>query len=112
MATNLKCTPLLAASVRSLLALALILAAVLHVNGAQVGDPTAVAMAQPQELIVAGDLKAEAKTALLKPVDALYGFWINSSSALLDEALSPRFIDHTLPPGRPRSFRDRLPIRF
>jgi predicted ester cyclase len=102
MATNLKNARLLAAGVRALLALVLTLAAVLHVEGAQVDDSAAVAMARPQELIVAGDLKGEARTALLKPVDAFYGFWINGSSALLDEALSPRFIDHTLPPGRPQ----------
>jgi predicted ester cyclase len=59
-------------------------------------------MAQPQELIVAGDLKPATRAALLKPVDAFYGFWINGSSVLLDRALSPHFVDHTLPPGRPQ----------
>ena len=71
-------------------------------EAAQVDDATAVAMARPQELIVAGDIKPEARVALLKPVDAFYGFWINGNRTLLDKALSPRFIDHTLPPGRPQ----------
>jgi hypothetical protein len=64
-------------------------------EGAQVDDATAIAMAQPQELIVAEDIKKPAE--LLKPIDAFYGFWINGSSALLDRALSPHFVDHTLP---------------
>jgi predicted ester cyclase len=71
-------------------------------EAAQVDDATAVAMAKPQELIVAGDIKPKALVTLLAPVDAFYGFWINGSQTLLDKALSPHFIDHTLPPGRPQ----------
>jgi predicted ester cyclase len=81
------------------LALALVAPAA---HAAKVDDATAVAMAKPQEMIVSGDIKAAARTALLKPVDAFYGFWINGSPELLNAALSPNFVDHTLPPGRPQ----------
>ena len=40
--------------------------------------------------------------ALLKPVNAFYGFWATGSATLLDKAISPNFIDHTLPKGRPQ----------
>jgi len=82
--------------------LVLALAVSTAAEAAQVDDATAVALAKPKELIVAGDIGAAAKARLLEPVDAFYGFWINGSPALLGKALSPRFVDHTLPPGRPQ----------
>jgi len=82
--------------------LVLILVATMPAKAAQVDDATAVAMTKPQELIVAGDISPAARAALLKPVDAFYGFWINGSSTLLSKALSPHFVDHTLPSGRPQ----------
>jgi predicted ester cyclase len=72
------------------------------VQAASVDDATALAMAKPQELIVAGDITPAERTSLLTPVEAFYGFWENGSQTLLDKALSPRFVDHTLPPGRPQ----------
>ena len=69
---------------------------------AAVSDAFALAMTRPQEQIVANDITPEKLAALLKPVDAFYGFWINGSPALLKAALSPQFVDHTLPPGRPQ----------
>jgi predicted ester cyclase len=101
MALSFKSAALLRAGARGVLFLVLALA-ILPADAAQVDDATAIAMAQPQELIVAGDLKPAKRAELLKPVDAFYGFWINGSSALLDKALSPRFVDHTLPAGRPQ----------
>jgi predicted ester cyclase len=71
-------------------------------DAAPVSDATAVALARPQEVIVASDLSPARLAKLLKPVDAFYGFWTNGSPALLSQALSPRFIDHTLPSGRPQ----------
>lgn len=65
-------------------------------------DATAIRLAQPQELIVAGDISPSGRAALLEPVDAFYGFWENGSPALLAKAVSPSFVDHTLPPGRPQ----------
>ena len=69
---------------------------------AQVDDATAVRMAAPHELIVAGDLSPAQREALLTPINNLYGFWNNGSPDLLKKALSPEFFDHALPPGRPQ----------
>ncbi|MFD1330956.1 ester cyclase [Methylopila musalis] len=69
---------------------------------APVDDHAAVALARPQELIVDKSLSGASVAAMLKPVDAFYGFWNNGSQALLDQAIAPTFTDHTLPPGRPQ----------
>ncbi|NKJ02055.1 ester cyclase [Novosphingobium sp. SG707] len=82
--------------------IALTVAAAAPAEAAQVDDVAALAMAIPQELIVASGMSPTTRDALLKPVDAFYGFWENGSPALLRRALSPRFVDHTLPPGRPQ----------
>ena len=84
----------------SLLTGALLLGAVSS-RAAGISDKEAVARAHPAELVVAADLPARRRDALLKPVDAFYGFWNNGSPALLAAALAPSFTDHTLPPGRP-----------
>ena len=74
-----------------------------HLAGAaQVDDATAVTMAMPHELIVAGDITPAQRAALLTPINNLYGFWNNGSPELLKKALSPEFFDHALPPGRPQ----------
>lgn len=69
---------------------------------AQVDDATALAMTRPQDVIIASDITPAHRAALLKPVDAFYGFWINGSLGLLAAAVSPKFVDHTLPAGRPQ----------
>ena len=69
---------------------------------AQVDDATAVQMAAPHELIVAGDLSPAQRERILTPINNLYGFWNNGSPELLKKALSPEFFDHALPPGRPQ----------
>src|SRR6202035_2631219 len=71
-------------------------------GAAAVSDVLALAMTRPQEQIVANDIAPERLAALLKPVDAFYGFWVNGSPALLASAIGPDFVDHTLPHGRPR----------
>lgn len=81
---------------------AALMVAVLPVSAASVDDATAIRMAKPEILIVSGDLDATERAQILKPVDAFYGFWINGSQTLLDAALAPNFVDHTLPPGRPQ----------
>lgn len=85
-------------------ALAAVLGVVLATPGfaAQVSDAAALAMTHPRELVIDRSLSPARRAALLKPVDAFYGFWVNGSAKLLGEALSPHFIDHTLPPGRPQ----------
>jgi len=77
------------------------LALALPAAAAQVDDPAALALAKPQELIVDRSLAPATVAALLKPVDAFYGFWNNGSQRLLDQAISPAFVDRTPPPGRP-----------
>lgn len=81
---------------------ALTLAVAVPAHAAPVTDAQAVTMAQPQTLIVSADLKPAARRALLRPVDQFYGFWINGSAKLLAASISPNFVDHTLPAGRPQ----------
>lgn len=69
---------------------------------APVDDPAAIAIAKPQLLIVDGSLTPAQVAALLKPVDAFYGFWNNASQQLLDAAIAPTFTDRALPSGRPQ----------
>ena len=69
---------------------------------APVSDSAALAMTRPQEQIVAKDIAPMRLAALLKPVDAFYGFWVNGSPILLARAIGSDFVDHTLPPGRPQ----------
>jgi predicted ester cyclase len=71
-------------------------------RAAAVGDAVAIAMTRPREQIVAKDIARERLAALLKPVDAFYGFWVNGSPTLLASAIGPDFVDHTLPHGRPQ----------
>ena len=69
---------------------------------ASVGDAEALALTRPQEQIVPKGIEPSRLAALLKPVDAFYGFWVNGSTTLLRGAIGADFVDHTLPPGRPQ----------
>jgi predicted ester cyclase len=69
---------------------------------APVDDAGALDRTRPQYQIVAGNIPAARLAALLKPVDAFYGFWENGSPTLLARAIGADFVDHTLPPGRPQ----------
>lgn len=84
--------------------LAAVIAATLPMaaHAAPISDVAALRMTRPQELVVDRSLPASRRDALLKPVDAFYGFWVNGSQTLLNQALDDRFVDHTLPPGRPQ----------
>lgn len=70
-------------------------------HAAAIDDAAALAMTRPQEQIAA-EMPKGALAALLRPVDAFYGFWVNGSPALLARAISSDFVDHTLPAGRPQ----------
>ena len=87
--------------IRILVALALIVLTG-AAPAAAVSDALALAMTRPQEQIVAKDIAPERLAALLKPVDAFYGFWVTGSPTLLASAIGPDFLDHTLPHGRPQ----------
>ena len=71
-------------------------------TAATVSDDVALTMTQPREQIVADDIAPQRLSALLKPVAAFYGFWVNGSPTLLASAIGPDFVDHTLPRGRPQ----------
>jgi predicted ester cyclase len=83
----------------ALLALAMLPAGVF---AAPVRDSAALAMTRPHEQIVASDIPPAHLKALLAPVDAFYGFWVNGSPTLLARAIGADFVDHTLPHGRPQ----------
>ncbi len=84
------------------LCLAMLASTASAAGAAQVDDATAIRMAIPHELVVAGDLSPAQRDAILGPINDLYGFWNNGSPELLKKALSPDFFDHALPPGRPQ----------
>jgi predicted ester cyclase len=69
---------------------------------ASVGDAEALALTRPQEQIVPKGIESARLTALLQPVEAFYGFWVNGSITLLNRAIGADFVDHTLPQGRPQ----------
>jgi predicted ester cyclase len=54
------------------------------------------------DLVVAEPVSDAQREATMKAVRAFYDFWNTGDEALLNEAIAPNFIDHTLPPGRPQ----------
>jgi predicted ester cyclase len=56
----------------------------------------------PEILIVAGDIPADRRDAMLASAERFYRFWNTGDDTLLRRAISERFVDHTLPPGRPQ----------
>lgn len=67
-----------------------------------ISDEEALKMTHPQEQIVATGISPSQLAKLLDPVNAFYGFWVNGSRTLLDQAIAADFVDHTLPDGRPQ----------
>jgi predicted ester cyclase len=60
-------------------------------------------VASPSEmLIVAGDIPADRREAMLASARRFYQFWNTGDVTLLRQAISESFVDHTLPPGRPQ----------
>jgi predicted ester cyclase len=60
------------------------------------------AAARPEILIVAGDIPADRRAAMLASAERFYRFWNTGDEMLLRQAISGSFVDHTLPPGRPQ----------
>jgi predicted ester cyclase len=54
------------------------------------------------DLVVAAAISDAQRETTMKAVRAFYDFWNTGDEALLQEAIAPNFIDHTLPPGRPQ----------
>jgi len=57
---------------------------------------------RPETLIAAGDIPGTRRTAMLASASKFYQFWNTGDEELLRQAISDRFVDHTLPPGRPQ----------
>jgi predicted ester cyclase len=56
----------------------------------------------PEVLIVAGDIPAARRDAMLASAGKFYLFWNTGDEVLLRQAISEHFVDHTLPAGRPQ----------
>jgi predicted ester cyclase len=54
------------------------------------------------DLVVAASIPDAQREATIKAIRAFYDFWNTGDETLLQEAIAPNFIDHTLPPGRPQ----------
>jgi predicted ester cyclase len=54
------------------------------------------------DLVVAAAIPDAQRDATMKAVRAFYDFWNTGDETLLNEAIAPNFIDHTLPAGRPQ----------
>ena len=59
------------------------------------------------DLVVALSIPDAQREATMKAVRAFYDFWNTGDEALLKEAIAPNFIDHTPPPGRPRTLMSK-----
>ena len=57
---------------------------------------------KPELLIIAADIRVPQRDAMLHAALEFYRFWATDEERLLSLAISPRFIDHTLPKGRPQ----------
>lgn len=86
---------------------------------ALISAPASGAAVKIDELIVAHTIPPAQREAEITAAKAFYQFWNTGDVALLEQAISPDFVDHTLPPGRPqgpegpvfasRSFRAAVP---
>src|SRR5258705_13062420 len=61
-----------------------------------------IKIAPPEILIVAGDIPADRRDAMLASAARFYQFWNTGDERLLRQAISDNFVDHTLPLGRPQ----------
>ncbi|MBC8104717.1 MAG: ester cyclase [Cytophagales bacterium] len=58
--------------------------------------------APPEELVIESGVPQARRDSALTAARRFYEFWATGDEALLHRSLSPRFRDHTLPPGRPQ----------
>lgn len=54
------------------------------------------------DLVVASTIPAAQRDTTIKTAKAFYQFWNGGDESLLQAAIAPNFIDHTLPAGRPQ----------
>lgn len=69
---------------------------------ALISTPVFSAEVTIDDLIVARTIPAPQRAAELHAAKAFYAFWNTGDETLLKTALSPAFIDHALPAGRPQ----------
>ncbi|HWT97416.1 MAG TPA: ester cyclase [Terriglobales bacterium] len=72
------------------------------VLGILVAAPALADEVKIDDLVVATTLPAAQKNATIKAATAFYQFWNTGDEAVLKAAISPNFVDHTLPEGRPQ----------
>jgi predicted ester cyclase len=84
--------------------LALALASATFATSAQAAD----ALVAPQQLVVDHGLTAAQAEAEIQAARRYDTFWNNGDEALARTALSPAFMDRTLPPGRPQGLEGPL----
>src|SRR6266404_8100125 len=65
-------------------------------------DRDLATLAVPETLITAGDIPPARRAAMLASARKFYQFWSTGDEDLLRQAISDRFVDHTLPAGRPQ----------
>jgi predicted ester cyclase len=65
-------------------------------------ESNSAAAGKPETLIVASDIPAARRESELKAARKFYQFWGTGDEAVLHEAISDNFVDHTLPTGRPQ----------
>lgn len=78
---------------------ATVLAAVSFVSAAV--QPVAAASLKVDD-VVHSSPKSRSETSAEKAAMLFYEFWNTGDTATLQKAISPKFMDHTLPPGRPQ----------
>lgn len=59
-------------------------------------------LGKPETLIIASDIPAPKRVAMLNVAQSFYEFWNTGSAATLSSVISPSFVDRDLPPGRPQ----------
>jgi predicted ester cyclase len=64
--------------------------------------PTLAGDVKIDDLVVAASIPAKQQDVTLNAMKAFYQFWNTGDKALLEIAIAPTFIDHTLPTGRPQ----------
>jgi predicted ester cyclase len=69
---------------------------------AAVATPSLAAGVRIDDLIIGRTAPKAQAAATLKAAKAFYAFWDTGDRATLERAISPAFVDHTLPPGRPQ----------
>ncbi|WP_050426370.1 ester cyclase [Bradyrhizobium tropiciagri] len=79
-----------------------ILAATALAMGVLLAAPARADEVKIDDLVVATAVPAAERDATISAAKAFYQFWNSGDEAVLKAAISDKFIDHTLPAGRPQ----------